>query len=384
MSAPVRILQVTIGDGSFGGVASFLYNYYAHMDHDRVHFDFLYCGRNAMASRADTEVLRGSTITELGILKASNNGFGEYRRLIAALKDFFDRNRYDIVHVNSSNPYVNACVAHVLKGRTVYIAHSHNTEATVPHGSGLKRLVKSVIRACSRGYICQRASALFACSVEAGAYLFGEKNLRNGKFRVINNAIDVTQYAYDPAIRRRQRDGNGIVVGYVGRLAEQKNPLFAIEVFKQIHARRPNAVLWMVGEGELMDRARREIEASGLGDRARLPGRIDDVSAAMQGMDLLLFPSLYEGFGIVAIEAQCSALPVLASDSVPAAANVTGLVSYLPLSIGPAAWAEAALAIVDGNADRCDRTGDVRRAGFDIREEAGKLERFYINTANRE
>ena len=75
---------------------------------------------------------------------------------------------------------------------------------------------------------------------------------------------------------------------------------------------------------------------------------------------------------------------MLASDSVPAAANVTGLVSYLPLSIGPAAWAEAALAIVDGNADRYDRTGDVRRAGFDIREEAGKLERFYINTANRE
>lgn len=383
MSAPVRILQVTIGDGSFGGVASFLYNYYAHMDHDRVHFDFLYCGRNAMASRADSGVLRGSTITELGILKPSDNGFGEYRRLIAALKDFFDRNRYDIVHVNSSNPYVNACVAHVLKGRTVYVAHSHNTEATVPHGSSLKRLVKTVIRAWSRGYITRRATALFACSVEAGAYLFGKKNLRSGKFRVINNAIDVAQYAYDPAVRRRQRDGDGTVVGYVGRLAEQKNPLFAIEVFKQIRARRPNAVLWMVGEGELMDRARREIEASGLSDGAWLPGRIDEVSAAMQGMDVLLFPSLYEGFGIVAVEAQCSGLPVLASDSVPAAANVAGLVTYLPLSKGPAAWAEAALAIVDGNADRRDRTGDVRRAGFDIREEAGKLERFYIETANR-
>ena len=383
MSAPVRILQVTIGDGSFGGVASFLYNYYAHMDHDRVHFDFLYCGRNAMASRADTDVLRGSTITELGILKPSDNGFGEYRRLIAALRDFFDRNRYDIVHVNSSNPYVNACVAHVLKGRTVYIAHSHSTVASVPHGSSLKRLVKSAIRAWARGYISRRATALMACSVEAGAYLFGEKNLRSGKFRVINNAIDVTQYAYDPAIRRRQRDGDGTVVGYVGRLAEEKNPLFAIEVFKQIRARRGNAALWMVGEGELMDRARREIEASGLADRAWLPGRIDDVSAAMQGMDVLLFPSLYEGFGIVAVEAQCSGLPVLASDSVPAAANVAGLVTYLPLSKGPDAWAETALAIVDGNADRRDRTGDVRRAGFDIREEAVKLERFYIETANR-
>ena len=82
MERPVRVLQVTIGDGTFGGIANFLYSFYSHMDHEKVRFDFLYCGENSLVSKMDSSVLMDSKITILHVMKQNNNGFKEYYRLM--------------------------------------------------------------------------------------------------------------------------------------------------------------------------------------------------------------------------------------------------------------------------------------------------------------
>ena len=122
----VNVLQITIGDGSYGGVASFLYSYYSHMIHDKVHFDFLYCGENSMKSKMDTSVLKESKITTLHALKPKGNGIKEYLKLEKLLKKYFGQNHYDIVHINTANVFVSAIVTHFAHKGSICIAHSHN------------------------------------------------------------------------------------------------------------------------------------------------------------------------------------------------------------------------------------------------------------------
>ena len=382
--AAVRVLQVTIGDGSFGGVSSFLYTYYSHMDRCLVHFDFLYCGENSMLSRMDDPVLKDSDITALHILGSHDNGFLQYAELISALRKVFKQKSYDIVHVNSSNPYVNFCAAYALRGRSFYIAHSHNVKSTIAYASRKKQILKEILSAFIRRYIAGTAGMLFACSDEAGIYLFGKNGMERKNYRVIHNAIDTAAYRYDEEKRRQVRDRDDrLTVGFVGRLSDQKNPGFAIRAFAELQKRVPDSVLWIVGDGELRPEMEKLVSALSLNGRVIFWGQRKDVADLLQGMDVFLFPSRFEGFGIAAIEAQCSGLPVVASDQVPQAANITGLMSCLSLAEPPGKWADAILAAAKGNTGRKDMSEVIKKQNYDICGEAGKLERYYLRSARK-
>lgn len=377
--SPIKVLQVTIGDGSYGGVASFLYSYYSYIDHKRVLFDFLYCGENSMRSKMNTNVLMDSKITTFHIMKGNNNGIKEYTKLWKALKAYFDKNSYDIVHVNTSNIYVSACVAYVLKGRSVMIAHSHNTKATIQYGSSAKRLVKVAVKIPCRKYIIKKADYYFACSKAAGENLFGKKALNSERFKVINNAINVSKYAYNPEVRNRIRKNNKFVFGHVGRLTKQKNPEFLIELFAEIHKLKTNTELWMVGEGEMQEEIENMIRNFGLEDSVVMWGRRNDVADLMQAMDMFLLPSLYEGLSIVAVEAQAAGLPMVASDSISMEHDVSGLVRFLPLKAGVKVWAEKISDYMIELPARRDMRSELESEGYEINQAAQWLEKFYMS-----
>jgi len=98
----------------------------------------------------------------------------------------------------------------------------------------------------------------------------------------------------------------------------------------------------------------------------------------LQAADTFVFPSIHEGLGAVAIEAQTAGLPCLLSDTIPLGAKVTDLVEFLPIDKGPDVWAKRMLAYVNFN--RCDTYEIVRKAGYDIKDAAEWLELFYFNT----
>jgi glycosyltransferase involved in cell wall biosynthesis len=139
---------------------------------------------------------------------------------------------------------------------------------------------------------------------------------------------------------------------FVGRLdshsddaLNQKNPSFCLEVAKACAARNKDLVCLMAGGGDSMLRVLQErVQKWGLESRIRLIGVRADVPRLMLGADLLIFPSLAEGLGMVAVEAQAAGLPVIASDAVPRECRVVeGMVDFLPLSDGPERWAQAVL-----------------------------------------
>ena len=375
----VRVLQVTIGDGSYGGVASFMYSFYSHMAHDKVHCDFLYCGENSMKSKVGTPVLEKSSITTLHVMKAKDNGYKEYRELIRALKRFFDRNQYDIVHVNTSNVMVNVCVAYTLRGRSIYIAHSHNTKPVIEKQNGIKEKLKDLIKIPAKKYILAKADYYFACSRVAGRTLFGEKALKSDRFKIINNAIELSSYVYDSRMREKYRKTDKIVIGHVGRLTEQKNPFFIIDVFSEIQKLNSNTELWMIGEGELLDGVQKRIKAVGIEKHVTLWGRREDVSCLMQAMDIFILPSLYEGLSIVAVEAQAAGLPVYASDSLSQEHKLTDLVHFLPLASGAAIWAQRIIDDIKNMPNRRNMYQEMAEAGYEIETASKWLENFYVS-----
>jgi glycosyltransferase involved in cell wall biosynthesis len=166
---------------------------------------------------------------------------------------------------------------------------------------------------------------------------------------------------------------------FVGRLSSnlnQKNPAFALEVARECIARRPDVRLVVAGEGAHERRLLEQRVADwGLAREIRLIGPCDDVPALMRGADLLVFPSLAEGLGMVAVEAQAAALRVLASDAVPRECVVIDdLVRFAPLAAGASAWADEAarlLALPPPEAEACNEA--VRRSPFAIERSAARL-----------
>ena len=170
---------------------------------------------------------------------------------------------------------------------------------------------------------------------------------------------------------------NKFVVGHVGRFCYQKNHEFLIEVFKRVHDKDENSVLLLAGIGELQDDIKKKVSLFGLEDSVIFLGARNDIDRIYQAMDVFVLPSRYEGLGMVAIEAQASGLPVLASPKVPDEIKITNNVWFLPLNDNKDVWAKKVLGC--RKISRDNTSVEIERAGFDISREAKKLEEYYNN-----
>ena len=357
-----RILHI-VTHMNRGGLETMIMNYYRHMDRSKVQFDFL-VHRTQKADYDDEILSLGGRIYRLQPL---NPFSGEYLR---SLDRFFaEHQEYETVHSHLD------CMAGIpLKyakkhGVPVRIAHSHNSDQV--------KDAKYLLKLIYKRNIAKYANRLFACSKEAGRWMFGTDD-----FTVLNNAIDVQHYCYTADTARQVRARLGIapealVVGHVGRFCAQKNHGFLISVFAQVLRRRPDAVLLLVGDGELRPEIEMQIDRLGIGGSVIFTGVCADVNEWLQAMDVFLFPSLFEGFGIVALEAQAAGLPCLTSDKVPTECIKTDLVQRLPLEESPAVWADAVLTAAD-TPPRRSTPEEISRAGFDIRQNALWLQNFYL------
>ena len=339
---PIRVAQM-MTDMNYGGVEMVVMNYYRHMDRSKVQFDFFALKGSALPQREEIERLGGRVYV---VPKYTH--LPQYEREIGRL---FRQNGYQIVHSNM-------------------IAHNHST---VGRGEGAKNVMKYLLRPFAAVY----PTRLCACSRTAGSWLYGEK-----PFRVFNNAIELDRFTYDASKRKAVRQELGLedelVLGHVGRFCYAKNHEFLLDVMAEVCKQRPDAVLLLIGEGESEAAARRKAEVLGLQRNVRFLGRQSDPAKFYQAMDAFVLPSRYEGLGIVLIEAQAAALPVICSTEVPQEAQVLPEMQYLSLQESPAVWADAAIRAAE-NARRRDTSAEMRAGGFDIVTEAKKLEKFYFD-----
>ena len=220
------------------------------------------------------------------------------------------------------------------------VAHSHSTS----NGVGIRGMAKNV----TRRQIWRYAEAYLACSEEAGAWLYGKHWMKDAPSYVIQNGIDLDRFAFDGISRCNIRhqldiDESAHVYGHVGRFNRVKNHEFLLKVFELIKACDPSAVLLLVGDGELRGKIESLVKESALEASVRFVGNVTDAAPYYSVMDLLIFPSLWEGVPLSLVEAQAAGLPIVASDRINEASFVIKDACRI-LSLGsPGEWARCAI-----------------------------------------
>lgn len=336
---PIRILQaVNVMDRA--GLETMIMNHYRHIDRDLVQFDFLTHRQTRGAYDEEIEQL-GGRIFRAPRLYPQN--YIAYRKF---MRRFFAEHTYPVVHshIDAMSAFPLAMAQSCQVGAR--IAHSHNDSVDMDFKYPIKQI--------ARKRLPNIATHFWACSEEAGVYLFGEKN--RSKIHVVKNAIDLGDFCFASAKRALRRSELGLtdgqmLIGHVGRFSSVKNHLFIIKLLKELVCDGVDAVLALVGDGDLKDSIAKMASASGLSDRVRFLGLREDVNELLHAFDLFIYPSLHEGIPLALIEAQASGLPVLASDNVSAEALVLKNAQQLSLNAPMREWAQLLRRLVaDGRA----------------------------------
>ena len=326
MSKPIRILHI-VQKMEAGGTQAFLMNLYRNIDRSKIQFDFLV--EYEEKEFYDDEIISlGGKIYYTNFRKTLN--VIKFKKTLSNILK--DHPEYKIIHIHAT-AIGKICTDVARKcGVKTIIAHTHNNNAV----KDWKYYPKIILRKL----YTNGPTDFFACSEDAGRYTF-----KNRKFTVIYNAIDIDKFLFNQKAREDFRKELNIedkfVIGNIGRLHKQKNQSFLIDIFYEIQKKKEDAILLIVGKGPLENKLKEKVRNLGINNKAYFLGNRKDVEKIYQGMDVFVLPSLYEGLGIVAVEAQVSGLPVIASTGVAKEANITDNIRNIDLNEPIDVWVEA-------------------------------------------
>ncbi len=368
---PIRVAQI-IGKWLGGGVESVVMNYYRNIDRNKIQFDFICDNDSTNIPYAEIESLGGKVI----LIPPYQKVIKYHKELKRVLKE----GNYKIVHSHINTLSVFSLFAAKCAGVPVRIAHSHST---TNKKEKRKNLMKQLLRPFSKVF----ATDYMCCSELAGRWLFGDKEYDKGNVYLLNNAIDLDKFRYDETVRREKRKelnikDDTLVIGHVGRFVEQKNHRFLIDIFNEVHKQNENSILLLVGQGPLMEEIKEKVKSLGIEDCVKFLGQRNDINELYQVMDLFLFPSLYEGLGMVAVEAQVSGLPCVVSTEIPEIAKVTEKITFINLENKIEIWTEIIFKYLKNiNRKNINFTDGIKK--YDIIKETTKLEKKYLNSYKR-
>lgn len=319
----IKVLMLVPNLQVANGVASFVMNYLRNLDHNAVQMDIVSYREGVSPYYSEVKSFGGNIYFLPSIKNLPLH--------IKMCNQILNEGQYDIIHDNTLHISIPMMWCAKRIGVPVRILHSHNSKMG-------ETKIKELRNKMFRPVLCSLATDYVACSHMAGKMLFKEE-----KFEILPNVIQTEIYKFDESKRREIRKKMGVkdkfIVGTVGRLAEQKNPIFAMRVFEQLLKEESNAEYWWIGDGELDESVKHYVNQTGLSQNIKMLGSRDDTADLYQGMDVFFLPSLFEGLPVTGIEAQAVGLPVVVSDSVTSEMVYTDLIDFVSLSEPLQVWA---------------------------------------------
>lgn len=362
--ADIRILQ-SLATLDRGGAETMIMNLYRKIDRSQIQFDFMVNDRDQpYAFEKEALELGGRIFT---IPKFNGRNLWNYRKKINQL--FLENPEWKVVHIHNTSSatlFIDIAKKHNIEP----IAHMHFNHGVSDFRSFVQYILRKPIK--------YNVNHLLACSEASGTNGFG---LNKEGFQVFKNAIETDQFVYNEKIRKQKRAELGlkheIVLGHVGRMSDEKNHLFLIDVFRWYLQFNPNSILILIGDGELKPEIIRTINSYNLGDKVKLLGVQPNINEWLQAMDIFIFPSLNEGLGVALIEAQAAGLPIIASDSITKEVAITNLIKFRSVTESPYFWAKA----IDDSLIlfRKDMSQEVKQAGYDVEDTANELQEYYLS-----
>lgn len=351
-----------------GGVESVIMNYYRKIDRSKIQFDFL-CNTETVAYEDEILSLGGKIYR----ITARSTNRKKYKK---------DMNNFFVNYAKEySTIWVNICsLANIdyLKYAKKYgiekrIIHAHNSQ-------NMDSFLRGMLHRFNKISLRKYATDFWSCSDDSSTWFYNKKIKSSDKYFIVKNAIDINEFEYNESIRNEYRkkinlDGK-LVIGNVGRFHFQKNQTFLVKVFNELQKKEKKSVLLLVGDGEDRKDIISEVEKYQLTDKVIFLGVRNDVQNLMQAMDIFVFPSIFEGLGIVAIEAQVSGLPVIASNKViPEEVCIDkDIFEFVDLDKGEQYWAERILDLAKKVETRRSKLNLFEEKHYSIEKEVKKVE----------
>ena len=359
MSKRVLVLMVSPAVRLGGGIIQVILNYKNQLDKVKIDFDY------AINIEEDEKLIEDLTANGGKWIQIPHKK-RQYLNYLKAIWKLCEQGKYDAIHIhgNSATMLPEVWIAKRC-GITKRIVHCHNSQGGHP-----------IVNKLLVMYFRTLYTDALACSKRAGNWLFGEK-----KFTIIHNAIDLNRFSFSVNYRNSCRkelniSGNCLLLGHVGSFNEQKNHSFLVDIFYDIQ-KRTDVELILIGTGELLEQIVDKCNRLGILQKVHFLGMRNDVEKWLCAMDVFVFPSKWEGLGMVAIEAQATGLPVLASTEVPQEACLTPYMKFLSLEQNAQFWADSVLEISKLNKSR--KVDREMFSDYDISRESKKLQSLYEN-----
>ncbi len=360
-----RVLCI-VGSMDAGGAETFLMKIYRKLDKAKYQMDF--CVTKLGFYDEEIKELGGNIYFTVPKTKNPIASFISIRKIVS-------ENNYKYVMRVSQNSLSSVeLLAAKLGGaeRTVY--RSSNSQVC---GGALERLIHRLFIPFSKHF----SDLKIAPSTESAEFMFGKGCINEGRALILHNAIDLDVYKYDEKKRAEIRKQFGItekyVIGTIGRFNKQKNHSFLLNVFKYIYCDNPNAVLVLVGSGELEYSIKEKCKMLNIENNVIMTGIRKDIPALLSAMDIFVLPSLFEGLPNTVIEAQAIGLPCILSDTITKEVKVTNLVTYLSLSQPVAEWAKC-IASKNG-CERVNTRPIFEEKQYDIQSTIEKFEKIVFS-----
>lgn len=357
---PIKVLIGVIGTGN-GGMSTYAVKLFSQLPESLYDVTFL--------STAEHPFFEKDIRAHYGKIKVIPSRSRHPLAHKKALRTIMAETKYDVCHIHlSTASNIEPLKAAIEAKIPVIIAHSHsaavegNAIAKFLHGRNLKKLASMPI-------------TRIACSDAAGKFMYG-----SASYTVAPNGIDLERFYWDEGRRQRFRGHHGIpedafLMGHVGRFVPVKNHAFLLELFAEVKKRKEGAKLVLCGDGPLLEETKKKAASMGLADDVFFTGNIVNPQDAYCAMDVMVLPSLFEGFPLSVVEGYASGLPCLVSDTVTKEVQIGPLVEMFSLQDDKSALAEKLLSMAQP--ERRSYDAELRAAGLDSGTQAELMQKRY-------
>lgn len=366
----IKIFQFPIRE-SKGGVTKYALNNWRYMDKNKFECHFGTCSKSL--SFEDEIINLHAQVRYISCYAEQNR-----EQFIKEVKRLFLTEKYDIIHLHT-NWWKSFLVEQIAIECNIskIIVHSHNTQIDIKDDITREKEEKNH-NIKKEEFNTSLATDFWACSNAAADWLFGSQIPRN-KIKIMNNAIDVNKFIYNEEVRQKYRKDlgleNNFVIGHIGRMVYQKNHEFLLNMFAKVVKNQKNARLLLIGDGELKEDIINQAQKLNISDKIIMLGYRNDAAELLQAMDVFCLPSRFEGFPIVAVEAQSAGLKCILSNPITSESKITDNLELLPFNIN--SWVDTILNISNGY-ERKNMHDIITNVGFNIEKQIKEVEKLYL------
>lgn len=367
-----KVLEFFCEPLNFGGQEAFILNVYKKFDSKKISYTF--CTPFECKNEKLKEIIKERK-DEIIYLDLEFETKLRKLNLIKGAKKILKNNEYDVIHIHSGSTFSLYTIAKLAKksGIKKVIVHSHST--------GCKTLKYEIIKKITDNKMKKYVDIFIACTEEAAKWKFPNEVVLQRKYKIAKNGVDLETFKFDEEKRKKIRNEfkiqNKDVILNVGRFSKEKNQTFLIDIFKKMKEKNENAYLIIIGgTGPLKEEIKNKIEKNNLQKDVVLLENISNVFEVLQAADVFVLPSLYEGFPVVAVEAQATGLPIICSNTITKEVLITPNCELLSLNEEIDVWVDKINKSLKKK--RINYENEMRKKGFDIKDTSQMLEKIYL------